>query len=491
MLNLNPLMRMTICSNIKEDERVGKYLKKQNGVSCIDSVIYYLYKLNLINEKKVEIYGLFKSLFSICKVFVKYNMLDYIQTCRICAIIDQVVISFLLEKKKLSKLSSKVKDDLIDEYNEHHTEIMLPIIKTLYYIVFYYNDKQVTQHVNKEIHIDQVNFFHKSNELGRLVNKNCINILNFSKIYYENKDTKGESSITLGRKAKSYMKKLKKIVNYSIRLISFTLNYPDHYIMNLRTLINSNNSIYLKYLEGNLNNKELEFVKFLKSESTILERNYQDFFEMKISINDIKNRVQISIKNFFNFISNSEYYPSKTKNKHTADLLHLNEKNIIVSEKENKSKFKVYPKNTLDLDRKATTNQNKDIILCEIYRILMNKSFYVTTIIKFIKLVVVFERNKTKQDIVASLSKVDFDENIISDIIKLLYYYSDDNPDNCMIIFSSEFVYTFNSLRKNNYESLNDLYVNCLQTLRRYNYKFSNNHTIFVIIQNLINELKV
>ncbi len=96
-----------------------------------------------------------------------------------------------------------------------------------------------------------------------------------------------------------------------------------------------------------------------------------------------------------------------------------------------------------------------------------------------------------KQDIVASLSKVDFDENLFSEIIKLLYYYSDDNPDNCMIIFSSEFVYTFNSLRKNNYESLNDLYVNCLQTLRRYNYKFSNNHTIFVIIQNLINELKV
>jgi hypothetical protein len=255
--------------------------------------------------------------------------------------------------------------------------------------------------------------------------------------------------------------------------------------------MNSNNSIYLKYLEGNMNNKETEFTKFLKAESTILERNYQDFFEMKVGINDIKNRVHLSIKNFFNFISNSEYYPSRTKIKNTTDLLHLNDKNIIVSEKENKSKFKVYPKNTLDLERKATSNQNKDNIPCEIYRILMNKSFYVSSIIKFIKLVVIFERNRMKQDIVASLSKVDFDENLFSEIIKLLYYYSDDNPDNCMIIFSSEFVYTLNSLNKYNYESLHNLYVNSLQILRKYNYKFSNNHTIFVIIQNLINELKV
>jgi hypothetical protein len=288
------------------------------------------------------------------------------------------------------------------------------------------------------------------------------------------------------------VKKLKKILNYSLELISFTINYPDTYLLPLRTLLNKNKAIYIKYIDGILTDSEREFVRFLRFESNILESKYQQFFELKNDINNIKNNVKNSIREFFKFIKANNYVPTKTKLSKTFLLFDHNEKNILVSEKKKTTKFKVYPRSMVESSRNLETENNKrEKLSPDVYRILINKSFYLFTIVKCIKIIFTFEQNKAKLDITTKITKIDIEEEIYDDILKLFYYYTENNPDNCMIILTSDFAFTFNSIDKGKFEKLMIFYISCLKTLRKNNYKFSTNATIFSIIKNIISDLEV
>ena len=103
----------------------------------------------------------------------------------------------------------------------------------------------------------------------------------------------------------------------------------------------------------------------------------------------------------------------------------------------------------------------------------------------------IFEQNKAKVDIATKLTRLDLEDELFEEILRLFYFYTDNNPDNCMVILSSDFAYTFNAIDKSKFEELIDFYVNCLKTLREKNYKFSTNHTIFRIIKNIILDILV
>jgi hypothetical protein len=146
---------------------------------------------------------------------------------------------------------------------------------------------------------------------------------------------------------------------------------------------------------------------------------------------------------------------------------------------------------TMMMENNADDLRKKNQIFAGTYRILMNKSFYLFTIIKVLKIIFIFEQNKAKVDYDTKVTNIDLEDEIFELILKLFYFYTDNNSDNCMIILSSDFAYTFNSIDKSRFERLIDFYVNCLKTLKEKSYKFSTNHTIFNIIKSIIFDILV
>jgi hypothetical protein len=119
------------------------------------------------------------------------------------------------------------------------------------------------------------------------------------------------------------------------------------------------------------------------------------------------------------------------------------------------------------------------------YRILINKSFFLFSILKLLKILIEYnKKNRIKQ-------KVELSEELFEKILKLIYFYTDNNSENCVVFLSSNFDFTFNSFDNKKFEKFIDLYINCFMTLRLKNYKFSSSKRIFKTIKDLIIEILV
>ena len=335
------------------------------------------------------------------------------------------------------------------------------MVKTLIFIVFYSNDKQVEKYLNDEISLDQVKFFHLQSGNSKGINKNLINLLDFSKTLYDKDNNNCLNLIP------EYKKKMKKILDYALSTISFTINYPDTYIFPLFIMLKNDKAIYLRYLKNNYDLCETQFLEFIRNETIIVEECYSAFYECRCLINDMKNTIKESLIKFFKFTNTLNY---------NVDIKRISKTN---------SKFKVKPDEGIN---KFEENSN---ILYDTYRILMNKSFYQFSIIKIMKILFFYELNKEKQKIDSNLTRIDLEEELFNNILTLLYFYTDKNPDNCMVILSFEFAYIFNYINSNNFEKLIDFYLYCLATLRENSYKFSTNYTVFEIMKRIIFDIMV
>ena len=276
------------------------------------------------------------------------------------------------------------------------------------------------------------------------------------------------------------------------------MNFPDTYLIPFRTLLESDKSIYLNYILNNFNNVELEFINFIKKETSNIEEKYHEFFELNCSLTEVKCFVKLSLIKFFRY-TKATNYKAKSLDKNSMSRQEKNDskakkntQNIFIVETKKSKKFKIYPKGySLINEENADGLRKENQIFFGTYRILMNKSFYLFTIIKVLKIISIFEQNKAKVKTATKITKIDLEDDLFEEILRLFYFYTENNPDNCMVILSSDFAYTLNAIDKSKFEDLIDFYVNCLKTLREKNYKFSTNHTIFRIIKSIILDILV
>jgi len=126
VVNMNPLMRLIITSNIKNNPRIYEmYLKKryttktklnENNTSFIESLITILNRLVPLKINFNEKYIIIHQIYRIIKVFAKYNLLDSSNINKICSVNDDLLFRFTEYRDEISV--SQFSTYHIDKINE-------------------------------------------------------------------------------------------------------------------------------------------------------------------------------------------------------------------------------------------------------------------------------------------------------------------------------------------------------------------------------------
>jgi hypothetical protein len=334
---------------------------------------------------------------------------------------------------------------------------MLPLVKSLIFIVYYLNDGLVINYIRQGDCIENMNFFHGSHNIALQIQKNCVSLMNFLKINYENefssymKTHKDELQRKEFRKLK-IGRKLRRLIYYTLELTSLISNNIDHYLNGLRKLLDQNKEIYLKHSDDNLSSLEINYVNFLNDKKEVIEKNYMNYYNLTITFDDLKNSLSKIIEDFFTFVGIKQTIPIENESIIDEDDK-IDDSNLFLQSKS--GIIKIYKKNKL---------RNHSY-----FQLLLNKSFFLFSLIKFLKIQNDLDNLRKKNKI--EVSSLDY--SIIDGMLKVLYFYINDNPDNCSLVLSSKFFQMMGEMDVKIIGKFIDFYVICFKTLKKYNYVLS------------------
>jgi len=334
---------------------------------------------------------------------------------------------------------------------------MVPLVKSLIFIVYYLNDSLVISYIREGDCIENINFFHGSHNIALQIQKNCVSLMNFLKINYENefsnylKTQKDEVQGKEFRKLK-ISRKLRKLIYYTLELTSLISNNVDHYLNGLRKLLDQNKEIYLKYLDDNLSSSELYYVNFLNDKKVLIEKNFMDYYTLAITFDDLKNSLTKIIEDFFSFVGIKQTIPLENESIIEEDDK-IDDSNLVLQSKS--GIIKIYKKNKLRND--------------SYFQLLLNKSYFLFSLMKFLKIQNDLDNLRKKNKIEVSSQ----DYSIIDEMLKVLYFYTNDNPDNCSLVLSSKIFAMMEEMNVTIIGKFIDFYIICFKTLKNYNYVLS------------------
>ena len=324
--------------------------------------------------------------------------------------------------------------------------LLRTISKAIYFIIYYKNDEELLNYLNNKCTINEVSFYHSPiNNLKGLV-KNTINISNYIKEFYHKFE--GPSST----------KCIKRLLDLSIHLSSFSFNKRDEYFIGFRRIIHNNKELSLNYINGKFDPSENKIYLFLQTQSNTIEVNYMRFHNSEIRASELAEIVINSIKKLFDEMTIPNY---QFKEENMLEISENEGGNIDQEEKQNLT-------SRSQLDRKVSISPiNK-------YRVLLNKSFYLFTVCKSLKILQInLEDSQNKGE-------------LFQEIQRLLYYFIDDNPDNCLIVLASEIMYNHLFTTTENVIHLIKLFNKCLDVLIKYSYKLSSTKNIFKFLKTML-----
>lgn len=301
-----------------------------------------------------------------------------------------------------------------------------------------------------------------------------------------------------------------KILSNTLELNNILTGIDDVYLQTFKRMIQKNTTFEMLY-KAYMNYytpEEDSFIYFLNKEANYLVKTLNNFFLFKITSESLRNIFKKSIVSVFKELGHSDYvYVGDEDSDIEDDISYFKIQNVIYN-KNNKNSFynidsgdtirkveleyaknaKLYESNVdycslnnklIVSDREAIfknyeqnkNNYNVDYKKVEIpsynsttakYRVALNKSNYIFIILKLFFI--------PSED-----GSIDINELIDNDSIDLLFrllnFFVSGQPDNCIIILSSQVLY---SLKMCSYIYCNycyDLIYHCLSTLINYNYE--------------------
>lgn len=401
---------------------------------------------NLIYSKNFNIVGydiLFR-LLNILKDFAKYNLFKVDQQNKYFFLIDNILYFFNNMSKQID-----IESGLIKEIRAKEMLILECICKSLLYMSFNYNDSLIQSLVEDGKKPEEIKFFHLKNPIAKGITRNCIQILNYTKNCFSHKnknyddvpfliETPKENSTPRERRLSVYKdcferdtkEATKNILSRSTQIISLCLNNPDVYIIGLKRLLNNPDLVfYSKVLKNDLLPNEKTFVEFINSSRKEIESDIFSFFNFRISIKDLINNTINNIASIF----------SKNNINYTFPQIDLNYDFIVTENHKKNEKF-------LKIRNSSVSSYKK-------YRILMNQSPYIHSIIKVLSVFNKFTFDSQEE-------RNELELKLIDSIFKIFYFYVEDNPDNCITILSKKFL---NELLK-----INDLYIEKILSFQYY-----------------------
>ena len=322
------------------------------------------------------------------------------------------------------------------------------------FLIYYQNDNNILRFLKNEIDMEKLIFFHSPNLRVQGLERNSLNITKYITDFYH-KVTES--------KAKHSMKRL---LDLSLHLFSLTTIKNDEYFIGLKRIFDINKKININYILRIFNTNETQFVDFINGQTEILEESYLKFYMLEISEKKLAENIINNIKELFETMNLSDYeiiYQKNSSNNYDSDRSELQEN----------SKNNNYIKVT------EVTEKSKEFTKKKMFQLLINKSFYIFTLLKSIK-ILNFSKNNDNVN-----------QKLFEEVLKILNFFCDDNPDNCMVVIMSDVVNLFNYLNHDQLINLIEHFSKCFKVLVKNSYYLSSYYNIFSFLKKLIEYSKV
>jgi hypothetical protein len=470
MANLSPVIRLILMSNVKKCE--NNFIRENfenldSSSNLTDKLLSTLKTLNKSSQLETRSNMIFNILHMLKKIS-KHYLFSNEQILNYCKIVDFIInemdkmkqMRMLKEKTTIYPKKMKRGSTMINAKEQakksEEKRVLVHITKTLLFFSFYYNDKNLISSLNSND--NSYKFLHGKNEIGKIISKICIKIIN-----------------NVNHAEKSY----KKLILYSNNLLSLCMSNEDFYLAGLKRDLGLNLNFYLKIANDQLTIKESKFVSTLKDLAKELEILIDDFYNMKSdhkilcmgfrniiqlffnsmvnSSNDmtLSNNQNISSKNNFNS-NNKENNFINTVNINNPSSLDRAQQSFLIPDRSNSELNMENPINNLNRKKSAiynnfmTEEKNKNFNFTnfilqdgggtgsssssnyeEIYRILMVKSNFIFSLVKFLLL-------ESASKCESTIDDVELESSTIDSILKVLQFFVQGNVHNCIILMSSD-----------------------------------------------------
>lgn len=481
MANLSPIIRLILMSNVKKCE--NNFIREnfenlESSTNIIDKFLSTLKSLNKSSQLETRSNMIFNIL-HILKKLSKHYLFSNEQILNYCKIVDFIIneldklrqIRILREKTTIHTKKAKINSTMINAKDEakksEEKRVLKHIVKTLLFFCFYYNDKHINSYINSN---DSSNykFLHGKNEIGKIISKICVKIIN-----------------NLNHSDKSY----KKLILYSNNLLGLCMSNEDFYTAGLKRDLEHNLNYYLKIANDQLTPKENKFILTMKDLSKDLEILINDFYNLKCdhkelcvgykniihiffnSIasngNEINFSTNMNLSSKNNLISNNNNFNSNfnpninnfinTVNINNASSLDRAQQSFLIPDRSNgelnmenpinnlnRKKSAIYNnyiseeknKNDYNFNFKFNGSSQNDGSSCsssqeETFRILMIKSNFIFSLVKFLLLESSSKCESTIEDTELESSTIDL-------ILKVLQFFVKENVPNSIILMTSD-----------------------------------------------------
>ena len=445
MLILSPLQRLIAVSTNKKTIE-NTYDK---CAEILDMTINLLIKIEKANEHQNEVFCIYHILYKICQNYAKFGFFTHSQVVHFCSV----------NKKVLQMIN----ENLSEEKKNHDKIIIIfkvlsPMLKTILYLCYHFNDQMLLSFLNKERNINSVNFFHMKNEICKLAMSNVIYAMTIIQelapdgLIEEFKNDYEESSQDEVINRRRAVKKTS-IIKFQVNIhyfedanlkrcirnaafaahstICLNLDTCDDYQMTLTRLLNSNGEIMLNYINGNYGDKERDMITRFNKINDDLEDAFVESFDTYDEFhNDLVYRFNLNLDIVLSMINEIKNLQKDDYDEH------------IINKDKNYNKF-----TTFEGDKNIETNENNATIRKKSFNILINFSPLIQTIFKGLHILFYFftcKKNikiKTQKNTNNNEQINDFftlETNIFNKVFEISLFYMEEDINNCFIFLTSD-----------------------------------------------------
>jgi hypothetical protein len=440
--NMSILQRLTLINNKPDNEFIKNYLTPGNN-NLIDLFINNIELITKnVKTNKTTIYDVLYNIISILSRLAAMNFFTKEQMIKLCSRLSNCFKIFSsIRKRKLRDEEKK------RELNKKESKLFLKILKILRIFCLTYNDTiiKTTLASSKKIpKVDNINFLHGKSDIGKLVSRISISILNVISKEYDNADV----NISI----------YKEIINRGSEILSSITMDKDVYLASLKKIY-YNKDVYLKLLFGGLIDEEKRIINKLKLVTEKVEACYQKFYDFNVCDSDLNFTIIDSIQSFFEIVhegtassGTNNFDLNKTRNTYT--YLNIDGPGLLDKEREG---------------RDSVVNRDPGAK----YQNILYGSRFLFTIIKSLK-------------VTTSI----IGDSMMESIYKFLWFYISNNPENAVIGLSSHILRPLTSL-PDKYASSNFLFfLQCFKIITNHNYEIGNGLYILKTLTNYLINLK-
>ena len=448
---LSPLQRYILITNIENDTKISQYVNNLN-MNYLNNILNSIECLLNSEEKSIIFHLILAKLYKICELFAKYSLFNHEQLSKLCQLNDQILTFYDEEKKNADIDFLKIK-------------VVSPMIKTLLFLSYYYNDQIIISALKGEREVEKCNFFHGKTEICKNVTQNVILALTFTQrfgsetiaLQKEREKTKNEtieySSDQVSKileilpQKQRYIKCLRNVINNCNTLLELPLKIEETYQSGMVRLIDEDQEILYKIIKGNLVPNERDFIKKVHYFNEELEETYYNFFQeynyqgnVDKFIQKYEDIITEFNKNYTFFNEDENNFSKKKDDEENSKFLdgidNLSQINEEIENYEN-GVIASDNENIQNTDNNPKTNNNFN------NKYIVTKSYLLQSMMKFIHILYYDHISKKNPP-----EKFFIKQSIFRIIMEILYHFTLNSPENSFFLLQSDFTSNFELLNE-------------------------------------------